>query len=84
MIDDEMQVLGKPSKLSKREGWLIAIVLLSIVLALGIAFYLALLPQQPIKMRTEEAMGNSTIIPELQAVADSILKAKLEEIDGLR
>jgi len=84
MIDDEMQVLGKPSKLSKREGWLIAIVLLSIVLALGIAFYLALLPQQPIKMRTEEAMGNSTIIPELQAVADSILKAKLEEIDGLQ
>jgi cell division protein FtsI (penicillin-binding protein 3) len=37
---------------------------------------------QPVKYRTGEKMGEGTIVPELQAAADSLLNAKLTEIDG--
>ena len=84
MRDDELQVLGGSRQLSKRDNLKIAIMLLAIAVALGAGFYYFLSKQQPEKIRTEKRLGDPTIIPELQAVADSILKAKLEEIDGLQ
>lgn len=87
MNDDELQVLGKRRKLSKREKWLLSIagiLLLTVSVALGMAILRAVSPQQTTKYRTGEKMGESTIVPGLQAAADSLLNAKLTEIDGLQ
>ena len=87
MNNDELQVLGKPRKISKRDKrktYIVAIVLLAIVVASGIAVYRALSPQQPEKIKTGKKIGEPTIIPELQAATDSLLKAKLTEINGLQ
>lgn len=87
MNNDELQVLGKPRKISKRDKrktYIVAIVLLAIVVASGIAVYRALSPQQPEKIKTGKKIGDPTIIPELQAATDSLLKAKLTEINGLQ
>lgn len=85
--DDELQVLGKRRKLSKREKWLLSIagiLLLTVLVALGIGTHRAVSPQQTTKYRTGEKMGESTIEPRLQATVDSLLNAKLTEIDGLQ
>lgn len=87
MREDELQVLGKRRKLNKREKWLISlacIVLLTLVILLGIGIQKAVSPSQPVKYRTGKKMGNSTIVPELQAAVDSLLNAKLTEINGLQ
>ena len=87
MNNDELQVLGKPRKISKRDKrktYIVAIVLLAIVVSSGIAVYRALSPQQPEKIKTGKKIGEPTIIPELQAATDSLLKAKLTEINGLQ
>ena len=84
MRDDELQVLGESRKLKKRNRWKIAIVLLSIVVALGVMFYWVLSPKQPEKIKTGKKMGESTIVLELQEAADSLLNDKLTEINGLQ
>ena len=87
MNDDELQVLGKRRKLSKREKWLLSIagiLLLTVLMALGIASHWAVSPQHTLKYRTGEKMGENTIVPGLQAAVDSLLNAKLTEIDGLQ
>lgn len=86
MIDDELQVLGKPRKLNKQEKWklaIIAIALLASVVILGMVIHFYVSSQQPEKIKTGEEMGNSTINPSLQHATDSLLRAELELINGL-
>ena len=83
MSNDELQVLGKPRKISKREKWriaIVAIVLLALVVILGIVIHNSLSPQQPEKIRTGKKMGEPTIVPELQVVVDSLLNAQMTKI----
>ena len=80
MIDDELQVLGEPRKLSKRDRWKIAIVLIAIAVALSAGFYWYLTPQQPEKIKSGKIIGEPTIIPELQTAVDSILNEQMTEI----
>ena len=82
MIDDELQVLGKPQRFKKSDRWKITALLLAIAVALGIGFYYFLSPQQPEKIKTCKKIGESTIVPELQTAVDSILDAKLTEIEN--
>ena len=87
MIDDELQVLGKPRKMSKRERWRIAIaaiVLLALIVFLGIKLHRALALQEPETIMTKKEKGEPTIVPELQESVDSLLNEKLMEIDGLQ
>lgn len=84
MRDDELQVLGKSQKLSKRDRWKIAIILLAIAFALGIGFYLVLSPQTSKTTKIEKTPGEPTIVPELQECVDSLLNEELLEIDGLQ
>ncbi len=84
MRDDELQVLGKPQKLSKRDSWIIVIVLMAIAVVLGFGFFWFLAPEQPERIRTGEKMGESTIVPGLQEAVDSLLDAKLAEINGIQ
>lgn len=84
MRDDELQVLGESCKLRKRNRWKITIVLLSLVVALGLAFYWVLSPKPPKKIKTGKKMGESTIVLGLQEAVDSLLNEKLTEINGLQ
>lgn len=82
MRNDDFQVLGVERKKRQRNRWLV--VMLSVVaigIAVGLGIYWATSPKT---VRTGKRMGDSTIVPELQAVADSLLNAKLTEIDGLQ
>ena len=83
MIDDELQVLGKPHKMSKKTKWLIsisAITMMILCVFLGMIIHSSLSPQQTIKIRTGKNVGDPTIVPELQATVDSILNANMTEI----
>lgn len=83
MNNDELQVLGKPRKMSKREKWkiaIVAIVLLALVVILGIIIHNSFSPQQPEKIRTGKKMGEPTIVPELQTAVDSLLNAQMIKI----
>ncbi len=84
MRDDELQVLGESGKLKKRKRWKIAIILLTIAVALGLVLYWILSPKQPEKIKTGKKMGESTIVLGLQEAADSLLNEKLTEINGLQ
>ena len=83
MIDDELQVLGKPHKMSKKTKWMIfisAIALMILCVMLGMILHSSLSPQQTIKIKTGKKIGDPTIVPELQATVDSILNANMTEI----
>ena len=83
MIDDELQVLGKPHKMSKKTKWLIsisAIALMILCVVLGMIIHSSLSPQQTIKIKTGKKIGDPTIVPELQTTVDSILNANMTEI----
>ena len=83
MIDDELQVLGKPHKMSKKTKWLIsisAIALMILCVVLGMIIHSSLSPQQTVKLKTGKKIGDPTIVPELQATVDSILNANMTEI----
>ena len=83
MNNDELQVLGNPRKMSNREKWkiaIVAIVLLTLVVILGILIHNSFSPQQPEKIRTGKKMGEPTIIPELQIAVDSLLNAQMIKI----
>ena len=83
MIDDELQVLGKPHKMSKKTKWLIsisAIALMILCVVLGMIIHSSLSPQQTVKIKTGKKIGDPTIVPELQATVDSILNANMTEI----
>ena len=83
MIDDELQVLGKPHKMSKKTKWLIsisAITMMILCVVLGMIIHSSLSPQQTIKIRTGKKVGDPTIVPELQTIVDSILNANMTEI----
>ena len=83
MIDDELQVLGKPHKMSKKEKWMIsisAIALMILCVVLGMIIHSSLSPHQTIKIKTGKKIGDPTIVPELQATVDSILNANMTEI----
>ena len=85
MIDDELQVLGVEKKQKKKTNMIvIAIVALVTLLAIGAGFYFANTPKKPEKVLTGKKIGDPTIIPELQAATDSILRAELEMLDMLQ
>jgi cell division protein FtsI (penicillin-binding protein 3) len=83
MRDDELQVLGEPRKLNKREKWKIAIiaaVLLSLVVAVGMWIHKAVAPEQHEIIKSGKKMGEPTIILELQTAVDSLLTAQMIKI----
>ena len=83
MIDDELQVLGKPHKMSKKTKWMIfisAITLMILCVVLGMILHSSLSPQQTIKIKSGKKIGDPTIVPELQTTVDSILNANMTEI----
>lgn len=85
MIDDELQVLGAEKKNKKKYNMVvIAIVALVILLAIGTGIYFANTPKKPEKVLTGKKIGDPTIIPELQAATDSILRVELETLDALQ
>lgn len=87
MNDDELQVLGKRRKLSKREKWKLAILTIgffSITALFGLGCYLYISPRQADGREAWKEEGESTIVPELQSAVDSLLNAELTEIDGLQ
>lgn len=82
MRNDDFQVLGVERKKRQRNRWLfVMLAVMAIAIAVGLGVYWATSPQT---VRTGKRMGDSTIIPELQAVADSLLNAELTLIDGLQ
>ena len=85
MNNDELQVLGAEKKQRKNNKVKIAIIALVALLAIGggICYY-ATSPKQPEKIKTGKKMGEPTIVPELQAAVDSMLRDELEMIDGLQ
>ena len=85
MIDDELQVLGAEKKNKKKYNMVvIAIVALVTLLAIGAGIYFANSPKKPEKVLTGKKIGDPTIIPELQAATDSILRAEMEMLDMLQ
>lgn len=85
MIDDELQVLGVEKKQKKKTNMIvIVIVALVTLLAIGAGIYFANSPKKPEKVLTGKKIGDPTIIPELQAATDSILRAELEMLDMLQ
>lgn len=81
MIDDELQVLGIEKEHKKKSNWVvIAIMVLVASLAIGAGIYFANSPKKPEKILTGKKMGDPTIIPELQAVVDSMLNNQMTEI----
>ena len=85
MNNDELQVLGAEKKQRKNNKIKIAIIALIALLAIGggICYY-ATSPKQTEIIKTGKKMGEPTIVPDLQAATDSILRAELEMIDGLQ
>lgn len=82
MRNDDFQVLGVERKKRQRNRWLfVMLTVVAVGIAVGLGVYWATSPQT---VRTGKRMGDSTIIPELQAVADSLLNAELTLIDGLQ
>jgi cell division protein FtsI (penicillin-binding protein 3) len=85
MIDDELQVLGAEKKHKKKSNMIvIAIVALVTLLAIGAGIYFANSPKKPEKVLTGKKIGDPTIIPELQAATDSILRTEMEMLDMLQ
>ena len=83
MIDDELQVLGKTHKMSKKTKWMIfisAITMMILCVVLGMIIHSSLSPQQTVKIKTGKKIGDPTIVPELQTTVDSILNANMTEI----
>ena len=79
--NDELQVLGKSRKLSKREKWLIAFMgtaMLSAVVLLGVWGHRRFAKDEIVEQR------ETTIVPELQQAVDSLLNEELELIGGLQ
>lgn len=82
MRNDDFQVLGVERKKRQRNRWLfVMLTVVAVGIAVGLGVYWATSPKT---VRTGKRMGDSTIIPELQAVADSLLNAELTLIDGLQ
>ena len=84
MMDDELQVLGTERTKKKYNKVAIAVIALAVVIAIvGGVFYVTS-TKQPEKIETGKKIGDATILPELQKAIDSLLTAKLTEINGLQ
>ncbi len=82
MRNDDFQVLGVERKKRQRYRWLVVMqTVVAVGIAVGLGVYWATSPKT---VRTGKRMGDSTIVPELQAVADSLLNAELTLINGLQ
>ena len=80
MRDDELQVLGNPQGQDRWKKWHIILAALfgvMLIVILGIFLHTKF-------SQNKEKLGDTTIVPELQNAVDSLLNAKLEEIDGLQ
>lgn len=79
--NDELQVLGRSRRLSKREKWLIVFIgtaMLCAVVLLGVWGH------QVFGNDKADMQKETTIIPELQQAVDSLLNDELEVIGGLQ
>ena len=83
MREDELQVLGTSTNNKNLKKKVIAIIAI-LVIAIGALYFGVIHSQQPEKIKTGKKIGDPTIVPELQAAADSLLNAKLTEINGLQ
>lgn len=83
MREDELQVLGTSKKNRKSILQVIAAIAI-MALMIGAGFYWILSSPHPERIKTGKKMGDPTIVPELQGAVDSLLNAKLTEIDGLQ
>ena len=83
MREDELQVLGTSKKNRKSILQVIAAIAI-MALMIGAGFYWILSSPHPERIKTGKKMGDPTIVPELQGAVDSLLNAKLAEIDGLQ
>jgi len=80
MRNDDFQVLGVERKKRLRYRWMIVtLAVIAIGIAIGLGVYWATAPQT---VKTGKKMGDPTILPDLQAVASSLLNAELTEIGG--
>ena len=82
MNNNELQVQGT-EKPKKRNRVVIAIIAIIGLLAIG-GIYHAISSIQPEKVLTGKKIGDPTIIPELQAATDSILRTEMEMLDMLQ
>ena len=80
MNNDELQVLGTPKKKRKTIGWVILAIIAAVAVIVGFGFFINQSPEEPIKIKTGKKMGESTIVPELQAAVDSLLNAQMTSI----
>ena len=80
MNNDELQVLGTPKKKRKNIGWVILAIIAAVAVIVGFGFFINQSPEEPIKIKTGKKMGESTIVPELQAAVDSLLNAQMIKI----
>ena len=80
MNNDELQVLGTPKKKRKNIGWVILAIIAAVAVIVGFGFFINQSPEEPIKIKTGKKMGESTIVPELQAAVDSLLNAQMTSI----
>ena len=74
---------GSPQK-RKKLTMLVVVMISVFALMIGAGFYWEHSPQQPEKIKTGKKMGEPTIVPELHAAVDSMLRDELEMIDGLQ
>lgn len=87
MRDDELQVLGKARKLTKKEKWMISIAVIALMIlcvGIGMIIHNSLSLQPTAKIRNGKEIGNPTVVPQLQSAVDSLLNDKLTEIGGLQ
>ena len=84
MRDDELQVLGQPRKMGKREKLIKGV--LSVATVIALVAIGAFLHKSFFSNDSDwvESNTNKTIIPKLQEAVDSMLIRKLEEINGLQ
>jgi hypothetical protein len=92
-MGEELQVLGAESKQKNRRRWVLGILgfVAVIIIASGLVFFVKYavkgamnFDEKLIRNDGDRGLDETSIILDLQDVVDSLLDAKLTEIDGLQ
>lgn len=78
MRDDELQVLGAAQQNGRHRKWIVVSMCLVLMILLSVAGILIY------KQKAAVPLGETTIVPDLQQAADSLLNDELELIGGLQ